>query len=305
MKYLTKFTSLILVFAVMLSFASPVAYAKDAPTTVSAQVTENGDLIINNGEVEIRVVITESDDQIVTSEYHNGTLFQTVTTNKHTQDEMITETFSVDENGNSQSTVSIEKIPHAIYTSEQLPASVTRSKSFVGTLMGRALHLNDADKDFDFSVRVWNEVVDSGTTSYKLPNTAKTAAQWTNILASGSGLALGAKAATAALSKFISVGTLIYSTATLLIPALQDTTVSSSYSKNLVTMTPAANDPVYSGRTVTANGTTYFIHDDLHPQANGEIFREGIGGAGSSLASDIFDYLYNMYDPSGLRWDRS
>lgn len=293
----------VLSFALLLTLTLPIASASEiSANALTATITDNGDLLILQNDLEIRVTVNETSDKVVFTEYHNDEIFQEVTTYYSQPNTLYIQDFS---NG-----ISAPYTTDISGSSLSYPSIIPFSgKEYVGTMSGDAWHLHNSDKDFHFTVRVWNEITDTGTTSYTLPNKAMTAAQWAANFASAATLFIPGAGAAALVTKLIGVGTLIVSTGSLLVPSSSGISLSCNYAKNRMTMTPAANDPIYQGRTVTGDGAIYFIHDNKNPSHNGEIYHEGIGAGGISglaeLSQEIFYHLYNMYEPHNLKWDRA
>lgn len=304
-KRMMKYISLVLSLSMLISLMIPMAQASVVSQNTVAYIEDNGDLVIHHDGMETRVTVAEEMTQSIIREYHDAVLYQEIVIKASEPDVMMINDFSKE--GMVINSYE-EKIPGggiATYV-----ATLRAGKEYVGKLSGRALSLNDPDNDFDFSVRVWNEITDSGQTSYTLPNVAKTAAAWAALLAGAAALALPALGiGSAIVANCISGGTLIYTTATLLCPELTGTVVSCNYSSNQVSMTPATTDPIYRGRTVQTTGSIYFVKDAKHPATDGEVYRKGLMAGGISsmtkLGTEIFDYLYGGYDPSGMSWDRA
>lgn len=290
----------VLSFALLLSLTLPIASASEISTNApTATITDDGDLLIVQNGLETRVVASETSEKIVFTEYHNDEIFQEITTYRSQPKTLHIQNFS---NNTPTSTYTETISENAVTHSSAIPFA---SKEFIGTMSGDAWHLHDADKDFRFSVRVWNEVVDSGTTAYTLPNTEKTAAGWASWFVSLALFVMSGSGAMAIVKKLISAGSLVYGAGNLLLPS-GDISLSCIYTKNKLTMTPAANDPLYAGKTQYGYGTLYEIKDDRNPSHNGEVYHEGLAVRGSAylreLGEEIFYHLYNLYEPNGLVW---
>lgn len=246
---LRRLLSAMLSCIVTLFIMSPTVQARATSINTTAYIDNSGDLIINHNGMDIRVTTQEnSNGDSIVCEYHDNILYQEVTRKASAPNVMIIQDFTSD--GFRSDNRYEEVISYNTVTYSFSNSTPKAGKEYVGTLSGRALSINNPDNDFDFSVRVWNEITRSDQTSYTLPDEGKTAAAWASLLASAVAFAfpvLGIGSQTVA--NLISGGTLIYGAGSLLFPSLSQTVVSCNYSDNLVTMTPASNDPIYHGRT--------------------------------------------------------
>lgn len=302
MKRFTKLLSMVLAVSMSISIMVPCAQAAEISAKAVAYVEENGDLIIQNGGMEIKVTMEETDTQIVAREYHDGALFQEVTMEKADSSVMTIKDYELEGATSDQPVIHTEEIPQ---TAERVSFTPYKGKEYVGTLSGTAEHLQDADLDFKFSVRVYNEITKIDQSTITLPNTAKTVADWAVFLVSAYvAIHLPAEGALRAIAQLVTSGSLAYTATDLLMPSSRNTTVSCSYSDNTVTMITAADDRVYRGRTVTATGRHYLVHDGINPDHNGEIYSEGLTLTTNHIMYDIFDYLYTVYNSRDIHWDR-
>lgn len=271
-----------------------------ATSTTTAYVSDEGTLVVQNGNDRFEVFATEEGANSIASEYKNGVLSQRVTINNHNPNQMIVEDFD-NEKAASARTVVCKDISN--WGERQLSQSFVpfSGKEFVGTVLGQAYTTNPS-WTIDISVRVYSEVTNSGTSGYMLPNKELKSAEWAALIASG--LSIPLAAAFPIVAGLISAGTLIFTAADLLGLLGGPIAISCSYADFKITLEAKAGDPFHPD-PVIKTGTTYLANDSKH-NIIGEQYAEGFTllGTKAETAERVFFALYGGFSSRNLRWDR-